>query len=276
MKTTHFQVRTRAGRVFNVRFIVTNHYNMRNNRDARCEIEIDGKWYSCFATLARSKNGSYVPAVRICNTEAMQALSVPDAMRKDDICIEAESDWRPLYKTFLEDHESTLKESAKSIRFTKLIASYHTSLGWMFSAEIESGDKSLLDFNEEYISACNIIRAFDRNMKGELAEYITGEDYDDYSITTRHEFTREQVAALKARADEIIAGKKAKIEADKKAIQDKFDEAKRTGKPVVLSQIFLTGDDIPKQFRDDDSDMGHLIQYAMPDGSTTEEFLHAY
>ena len=64
--------------------------------------------------------------------------------------------------------------------------------------------------------------------------------------------------------------------AEEKRRSDCFEEAKRTGKKVVLHSIFLSGDDIPYRFRDDDSDMGHLITYAMPDGTTKDEFSHAY
>lgn len=71
----------------------------------------------------------------------------------------------------------------------------------------------------------------------------------------------------------------AKKRAGEKALAEreaKFYEAKETGKPVILSSCFLSNNDIPKQYRDDDSDMGHLITYAMPDGSTTEHFSHSY
>lgn len=56
----------------------------------------------------------------------------------------------------------------------------------------------------------------------------------------------------------------------------RFEEARRTGKPVLLGKHFLSGSDIPRQYREEDSDMGHLCVFAMPDGSTKEEFSHAY
>lgn len=78
----------------------------------------------------------------------------------------------------------------------------------------------------------------------------------------------------------IEAEKRAKAEAAQKAEkqrrEDCFAKAKETNQPVQLYSGFLSGDDIPKRFRDDDSDMGNLISYAMPDGSVTEKFIHAY
>jgi len=55
-----------------------------------------------------------------------------------------------------------------------------------------------------------------------------------------------------------------------------FEEAKETDKPVLLYSYFLSGSQIPRKFRDEDSDMGNLLTYAMPDGSIKERFSHAY
>lgn len=74
---------------------------------------------------------------------------------------------------------------------------------------------------------------------------------------------------------------KNRIEEEKRVAEEKrraecFAEAKRTGQKVILHTYFLSGDDIPRRFRDDDSDMGTLITYAMPDGSVKEEFSHSF
>lgn len=73
--------------------------------------------------------------------------------------------------------------------------------------------------------------------------------------------------------EEKAKEKKAKEE---KRIKQCFEEAKRTGKPVKLYSYFLSGNDIPKKYRDEDSDMGDLVVYAMPDGTKKEKFFHAY
>lgn len=70
-----------------------------------------------------------------------------------------------------------------------------------------------------------------------------------------------------------------KKEADEKEVQrrkDCFEEAKKTGQPVLLYSYFLSGNDIPRKFREEDSDMGDLLTYAMPDGTIKEKFSHAY
>lgn len=77
----------------------------------------------------------------------------------------------------------------------------------------------------------------------------------------------------KAEKERIKAEKEAAAKAERQA---KFDQAKKTGKPVLLYSTFVTNNDIPRQYRDEDSDMGHLNVYAMPDGTTSESFSHAY
>lgn len=79
--------------------------------------------------------------------------------------------------------------------------------------------------------------------------------------------------AEKEKKEKAAADYRAKEKAEREA---KFAEAKRTGKKVLLYSEFLSDNQIPRRFRDDDSDMGHLLTYAMPDGSTSEDFSHAY
>ena len=76
--------------------------------------------------------------------------------------------------------------------------------------------------------------------------------------------------------DAAEAERKAKEEALKAERKAKFAEAKETGKRVLLSSHFCMGRDIPRKFRDEDSDMGHLCVWARPDGTTEESFSHAY
>ena len=70
--------------------------------------------------------------------------------------------------------------------------------------------------------------------------------------------------------------REAKNKAEEERRRKCFAQAKETGKPVQLYSIFLSGNDIPRSMRDEDSDMGNLVTFAMPDGSTKEEFYHAY
>ncbi|MFW5830758.1 MAG: hypothetical protein ACOCVA_00815 [Prolixibacteraceae bacterium] len=87
----------------------------------------------------------------------------------------------------------------------------------------------------------------------------------------------KNVQAEKARKEaEEEAKREAAERAEKERRDNCFREARETGKPVLLHSCFLTGSDIPRKFRDDDSDMGNLLTYAMPDGSVKEEFSHAY
>jgi seryl-tRNA synthetase len=109
---------------------------------------------------------------------------------------------------------------------------------------------------------------------------MTGSDYGDYSSWYYYEILEVDITEIiergqKNKEDKISA--EAKKEADAKAArQAKFDEAKSTGKRVLLSQYFLSGNDIPRRYRDEDSDMGHLCTWANPDGTTCESFSHAY
>lgn len=65
-------------------------------------------------------------------------------------------------------------------------------------------------------------------------------------------------------------------EAEKARYVACFKEAEETCKPVLLYSTFLQGDQIPRRMRDEDSDMGSLKVYAMPDGTRVEKFFHAY
>ncbi len=68
-----------------------------------------------------------------------------------------------------------------------------------------------------------------------------------------------------------------KIEEEKESKKrDSLRKAIETGEKVVIVSYFLQGNDIPKKFKELDSDMGEYVIYAMPDGTIKEEFIHAY
>ena len=56
----------------------------------------------------------------------------------------------------------------------------------------------------------------------------------------------------------------------------KFAQAKSSGKPVLLYQTVCHEDDLPVSLREDESDIVHVYGYAMPDGTTKEEYSHCY
>lgn len=74
------------------------------------------------------------------------------------------------------------------------------------------------------------------------------------------EFTYQQALEY---AEPKIKAKKEKEEAKKRAIQEKFEQAKQTGQPVEIRR-WTTGCNDP----DEDCDLDIVIEYAMPDGST--------
>ena len=56
----------------------------------------------------------------------------------------------------------------------------------------------------------------------------------------------------------------------------KKSEAISTGKNVEIYSIFLSNDSIPRKYRNEDSDMGHLIEYFDKNGERKETFSHSY
>ncbi|KAA6329768.1 hypothetical protein EZS27_021454 [termite gut metagenome] len=84
-------------------------------------------------------------------------------------------------------------------------------------------------------------------------------------ITLREKHEKEEKAAL---AREAREKEKARI----------FALAKSTGKPQLLYSSFVSGDDVPKWVHKkyDDNDMGELVIYAKPDGTTEEDFIPSY
>lgn len=112
-----------------------------------------------------------------------------------------------------------------------------------------------------------------------------GECTNSYDLFLISEEEAQQLKTLWNEKQEekrlIEAEKKAKIEAKKQEAEkikaDKFAEAKATGKAVLLYSMFVSGDDVPRKYQHiEDNDMGSICIYAMPDGSTTEDFNPAY
>ena len=88
--------------------------------------------------------------------------------------------------------------------------------------------------------------------------------------------SNEAIRKEQEKKDIDAAKNKERIESQKAERLAKFEKAKESGTPVLLYSVFLTYNDIPLKYRDDESDMGHLETFAMPDGSIKEKFIHAY
>lgn len=88
-----------------------------------------------------------------------------------------------------------------------------------------------------------------------------------------HDSIKNEAEKVEAEKAEI---RESKRQEEAERVAACFAEAKATQKPVVLFSCFISGNDIPKQFRDEDSDMGNIITYAMPDGSQKEMFHHSH
>ena len=112
-----------------------------------------------------------------------------------------------------------------------------------------------------------------------------GESTDSYDLFLISDEEVQQLRTLWNEKQEekrlIEAEKQAKIKAKEQEAEkiraDKFAEAKATGKPVLLNSWFVSGDDVPRKYQHiEDNDMGSICIYAMPDGSTREDFSPSY
>jgi len=93
----------------------------------------------------------------------------------------------------------------------------------------------------------------------------------DFTWHTTFARLKELIQAAEEKAAEIErqkAEKQAKIEAERQA---KFEEAARTGQPVELSRWTDDCND-PRE----ECDLDIVIEYAMPDGTTTIKRYHAW
>lgn len=108
----------------------------------------------------------------------------------------------------------------------------------------------------EELGLCKDISGWGYRVESEVAEAL-GE-----------EFTYEEAAAFaKPRIEEKERKKKEKASAR----QAKFDEAKRTGKPVILSRYSVDCND-----PNEDCSLDVIVTYAMPDGTEKTERHHTW
>ena len=164
-------------------------------------------------------------------------------------------------------HEEQKKEEGKDL-LEKM--SGDTELKFMYVFHPEGRSVICTSIENDYASAelDEMAKELDEQGKTDFrSEGYPGES--DMVWTVTYGELKEKYNKLKSEKDE----EKKKVEEEEK---QKFEEAKKTGEPVVLSSVFLTGESIPYQYREKDSDMGTLVTYAMPDGSEKEQFNHTY
>ncbi|MDD5486726.1 MAG: hypothetical protein PHW65_04150 [Dehalococcoidales bacterium] len=104
-----------------------------------------------------------------------------------------------------------------------------------------------------------------------LAEYVNGWGYHVVDETVKalgEEFTYQQAAEY---ARPALEAKEAKKQQKEQEIQAKFDEARETGKPVLLDKWMSDCHD-PKE----ECSLDVNYEYAMPDGSTKHEWHHTW
>ena len=122
---------------------------------------------------------------------------------------------------------------------------------------------------------------YEKEWKNDLTR--AGGDSGDASVEIDEKLAKKWIGIHEKVSKEKGEQSKIKVEkAEKKKEEEEkrrskcFEKAKETGEKVVLYSYFLSGNDIPRNLRDEDSDMGTLYVYAMPSGKTEEEFSHAY
>ena len=104
-----------------------------------------------------------------------------------------------------------------------------------------------------------------------LAKWVSGWGYlieDKLIEALGEEFTYPQAVEYFRLAEEEKARKKAEKEA---ALQEKFDEAKATGKPVIIRKYTVPCED-PRE----ECNMDIVTEYAMPDGSIKRTQHHTW
>lgn len=104
-----------------------------------------------------------------------------------------------------------------------------------------------------------------------LAKWVSGWGYhveDKLVKALGKEFTYPQAVEFNKPAEEEKARKKAEKEA---ALQEKFDEAKATGKPVIIRTYMVECSD-PRE----ECNYDNVIEYAMPDGTVKRTQYHTW
>lgn len=114
--------------------------------------------------------------------------------------------------------------------------------------------------------------------KGKFFEYGIGGTAWEITPEQEEQLLTEQVPAAEeaAKKEAEEAAKKEAEEARKKAekealLQEKFAEAKATGKPVVIRRFIVECTDPREECSYDE-----VVEYAMPDGSTKTEQYHTW
>ena len=243
-----------------------------------CKIEIGGVLYPAKATT-RLVEKVTIPCISVStkNEELMNALGVPAQARKQvaEILIKCVEDWRPVVQAMFDAANAEASAKANAETFERVIFTIHTSNGLSISTDNETLNNIGCEHNEKVARIKKLLVAI--KYDNAINHFSVGGDYSDYSSWTNYEANADELLAIIVPIIEAKEAEKKEKEAKREAEkQAKFAQAKATGKPVELHSIFLTGSDIPRKYRDEDSDMGHLIVYAMPDGTTSEGFSHAY
>ena len=170
----------------------------------------------------------------------------------------AVKDTERAYRQILEQEINSLKDDDK-VKLSMTI----TSFGKAFSLD---HDKLSYDAGEEFSDKVGLI------YQNEMADFESKNPYErssSYSIKMSYKKFKQ----LAKKASDIKQEKQRKIKEERDA---KFQKAKETNKPVVLDKTFLTGNQIPKAYKEPDSDIGTLYTLAMPDGQIKQKFQHNY
>ena len=185
-----------------------------------------------------------------------------------------------LQKAFDVENANILKKEAENVRPTHVEFTWHTSDKYT-SFVFFKGEKQIPYSVAKYSNFCkSFVDSTSYVEAKELGSFCTGGDYGDYSSWNYYKMLEADMLTViekgqKSKEENINAA--AKKEADAKAAcEAKFNEAKATGKRVLLSECFVSGSNIARKYREEDSDMGTICKWANPDGTTSESFSHAY
>lgn len=217
--------------------------------------------------------------ISLSKREVMSLLGI-DTNKNLNSLIEIFGDFDAAKTNFENAIIDVLKIEASKVNITRIKFAYSTSLKYC-CFQFFDGENRIADDVVKHNDFCNrIIVAIKSTDKKEFESLVYDTDNGDYSITTYYEVGQEGFKNIIGNGEVKAAEIAEKKEAEKLAETEKrnaiFDQAKVTGERVILSQHFLSGDNIPRRYCDEDSDMGHLVMWANPDGTTSESFSHAY
>jgi hypothetical protein len=217
--------------------------------------------------------------ISLSKREVMSLLGI-DTGKNLNSLIEIFGDFDAAKTNFENNIIDGLKIEASKVSITRIKFAYSTSLKYC-CFQFFDGESRIADDVVRYNDFCNRITAAIKSIdKKEFESLVYDIDNGDYSITTYYEVDqaglKNIIYAGEAKSIEISEKKEAARVAETQKCEAIFEQAKVTGERVILSQIFLSGSNIPRRYCDDESDMGHLITWANPDGTTSESFSHAY